>query len=133
MLRIIFLILVTVHGLIHLMGFAKAFQYAEMKQLTIAISKPVGLMWLIATLLFVASAILFLLKKDYWVIFSIAAIVISQIVIILSWHDAKLGTIENVLILIASIIGYGTWSYYDKYKNDDLRIKVCLVTSLVSG
>jgi hypothetical protein len=45
------------------MGFAKAFQYAEMKQLTIAISKPVGLMWLIATLLFVASAILFLLKK----------------------------------------------------------------------
>lgn len=118
MLRIIFLILVTVHGLIHLMGFAKAFQYAEMKQLTIAISKPVGLMWLIATLLFVASAILFLLKKDYWVIFSIAAIVISQIVIILSWHDAKFGTIANVLILIASIIGYGTWSYYDKYKND---------------
>jgi hypothetical protein len=100
------------------MGFAKAFQYAEMKQLTIAISKPVGLMWLIATLLFVASAILFLLKKDYWVIFSIGAVVISQLVIILSWHDAKFGTIANVIILLASIIGYGTWSYYDKYHND---------------
>ena len=118
MLRIIFLLLITIHGLIHLMGFAKAFQYAEMKQLIIAISKPVGLMWLIATSLFITSAILFLLKKDYWAIFSIAAVVISQIVIILSWHDAKFGTIANVIILIASIIGYGTWSYYNKYQND---------------
>ncbi|WP_276974379.1 DUF6544 family protein [Flavobacterium filum] len=118
MLRIIFLLLLTFHGLIHLMGFAKAFQYAEMKQLTIAISKPVGLMWLMATLLFVTTAILFLFKKDYWVIFSIAAVVISQIVIILSWHDAKYGTIANIIILIAAIIGYGTWSYYNKYQND---------------
>jgi hypothetical protein len=118
MLRIIFLIIVTIHGLIHLMGFAKAFQYAEMKQLTIAISKTVGLMWFIATFFFVITAILFLLKKDYWAIFAIGAVVISQIVIILSWHDAKFGTIANVIILIASIIGYATWSYYDKYQND---------------
>lgn len=118
MYRILFLILVTIHGLIHLMGFSKAFQYAEMKQLTIVISKPVGLLWLTATLLFFASAILFLLKKDYWVIFSIAAVVISQLVIILSWHDAKFGTIANIIILVASIISYGTWRYYDKYKND---------------
>lgn len=51
-------------------------------------------------------------------IFSIGAVVISQLVIILSWHDAKFGTIANVIILLASIIGYGTWSYYDKYQND---------------
>lgn len=75
-------------------------------------------MWLIATLLFITSAILLLLKKDYWFIFSITAVVISQIVIILSWHDAKFGTIANVIILIASVIGYGTWSYYNKYQND---------------
>jgi hypothetical protein len=118
MLRIIFLLIITVHGLIHLMGFAKAFQYAEMKQLTIAISKPIGLMWLTASSLFVTTAILFLLKKDYWVIFSIVAVVISQLVIILSWHDAKFGTIANVIILIAAIIGYGTWNYYNQYQND---------------
>ncbi len=116
--RIIVLVLIAVHGVIHLMGFAKAFQYAEMKQLTIAISKPVGLMWLIAALLFITAATLFLLKKDFWFIFSIAAVMISQIVIILSWNDAKFGTIANVIILIASIIGYSTWSYYNKYQND---------------
>ncbi len=41
-----------------------------------------------------------------------------QLVIILSWHDAKFGTIANIIILVASIISYGTWRYYDKYKND---------------
>lgn len=94
-----------------MMGFAKAFQYAEMKQLSIAISKPVGLLWSLAALLFVSAAILLLLNKDYWVIFSIAGIVISQIVITLSWQDAKFGTISNLIILIASIIGYSSWSY----------------------
>jgi hypothetical protein len=118
MIKFFIAFLMIVHGLIHLMGFAKAVQYAEMKQLTIAISKPVGLFWLMATLLFVISAILFLLKKEYWFIFSIAAVVISQIVIILSWHDAKFGTIANVIIVIASFIGFGTWSYYNQYQND---------------
>ena len=74
-------------------------------------------MWFIATFLFLITAILFQLKIDYWAIFAIGAVVISQIVIILSWHDAKFGTIANVIILIASIIGYATWKYYDKYQN----------------
>lgn len=34
------------------------------------------------------------------------------------WQDAKYGTIANVIILIASIVGYASWSYYNKYKND---------------
>lgn len=118
MLRIFFLLLVTTHGLIHLMGFAKAFQFAEIKQLTTTISKPVGFMWFLATFLFVITAVLFLFKKDYWAIFAIGAVLISQIVVILNWHDAKFGTIANAIILIAAIIGYATWSYYDKYQND---------------
>ncbi len=116
--RIAILVLITVHGLIHLTGFVKAFHFSEMNQLTIDISKPVGLMWLTATLLFINSAILILLKKDYWFILSIAAVVISQIIILLSWHDAWFGTFANVMILIASVIGYCKWSYYNKYQND---------------
>ena len=118
MIRFFIAFLIIVHGLIHLMGFAKAFQYAEMKQLTIAISKPLGLLWLTATLLFMTTAIVFLLKKDYWPIFAIMGVVLSQIVIISSWQDAKFGTIANVIIIIASIIGYGTWNYYDNYQKD---------------
>lgn len=118
MTKYIFASLLIMHGVIHLMGFAKAFQYAKLKQLAIAISKPVGTLWLLAALLFILSSMLFLLKKDYWTIIAIASAIISQIVIIISWQDAKFGTIANVIILIAVVIGYGTWSYYGKYKND---------------
>ncbi len=133
--RIAIIVIITVHGLIHLMGFAKAFQYAEMKQLTIAISKPVGMIWLVASLLFITSAILVLLKEGYWATFSLAAVVISQIVIILSWQDAKFGTIANVIILIASLIGYGTWRYQNKYKNEvktNLQQKAYFQNTLLS-
>jgi len=118
MLRLIILLLVTIHGLIHVMGFAKAFHYAEMKQLTMAISKPVGMVWLLAALLFIISAILFLLKKDAWVYVAIPAVIISQGVILLSWHDAKYGTIANIIILMAAIIGFATGNYYSTYQRD---------------
>ena len=41
--RWIVAILLAVHGLIHLMGFAKAFGYAELPQLTQPISREMGL------------------------------------------------------------------------------------------
>jgi len=118
MIRYIFFALLLIHGLIHFMGFAKAFHYAEMKQLMIPISKPIGMLWLFAAVLFIILAILYFFKKDYWAIFGIVAIVISQVVIVTSWGDAKYGTFANVIILVATTVGYGTWSYYGKYKSD---------------
>jgi hypothetical protein len=59
-----------------------------------------------------------LFKNDKWWIVGIIAAVISQALIVTSWQDAKFGTIANVIILIAAIIGYGTWSFSKKYKND---------------
>jgi hypothetical protein len=116
--RFILAFLITVHGLIHLMGFTKAFQYAEMKQLTMAISKPVGMVWLLTALLFMVSAILLLIRKDFWVYMAIPAVIISQGVILLSWHDAKYGTLANVIILIAASIGFATGKYYSNYQRD---------------
>ena len=40
-----------VHGLIHLMGFAKGFGYADLPQLTQPISRAWGLAWLAAAVL----------------------------------------------------------------------------------
>jgi hypothetical protein len=118
MIRFMLASVIAIHGLIHLMGMAKAFQLAEMKQLTIAISKPVGLLWLSASALFIITALLFVLKKESWVYIAFPAIIISQLVIIPSWHDAKFGTIANVIILIAAVIGFATANYYNKYQRD---------------
>lgn len=52
-----FILLVVIHALIHLLGFLKAFQLAEINQLTQHISKPMGLLWLLALILFLAAII----------------------------------------------------------------------------
>lgn len=118
MLKITFLILLVVHGLIHLLGFVKAFRLSDVKQLTQTISKPFGVIWLLAFVFFAVAVGMFAFKNSWWWMFGLIAVVTSQFLIVYFWHDAKFGTIANVIILIVSIIGYGTWSYYNKYKND---------------
>lgn len=88
-------IVLVLHGLIHLMGFAKAFGLAELPQLTHPISKPMALLWLLAAVLLVAAATALFALPPWWWVAGILAIVISQAVIITSWNDAKYGTIAK--------------------------------------
>ena len=52
--RIIFLIIVILHGLIHLLGFVKGIGLKEVKELTLPISKPLGFIWLASAFIFLA-------------------------------------------------------------------------------
>ena len=116
--KIVFIILITIHGLIHLLGFVKAYNLAPINQLGKDISKLNGIIWLISTILFIITAILFFINKDSWWILSAISIIISQYLIFVSWQDAKFGTIANLIILIVTIIGFGVWSFSGKYKNE---------------
>ncbi len=100
------------------MGFAKAYKLAEIIQLTMPISKMAGIGWLAACVLIVVCAIMLLMKNDNWWMIAIIAIVLSQILIIASWQDAKFGTILNVIILIAAIVGWGNQSFKSNYLKD---------------
>lgn len=104
--KVLFLIIFAIHGLIHLAGFAKAFNLAELSQLTRFISKTAGIMWLLAALLFLSSMGLLVLKKPEWWMVAIVAVVLSQIIIIQSWTDAKYGTILNFIILLPIIVSF---------------------------
>jgi hypothetical protein len=100
---------VLVHALIHLMGFAKAFGYAALPQLVIPISRPMGLMWLLATLLLLAAAVaLWVAPRAFWVL-GAAGVVISQVVIVASWGDARFGTLANAIVLVAVVYGAFAW------------------------
>jgi len=114
--KIILLFIIVIHGLIHILGFIKAFNLAEVNQLTRTISRPIGIFWLTTTLLFVLTAILFLFDKDYWWIAGSAAVILSQILIISSWHDAKFGTIANLILLLPLIIAFADFQP-TSYKN----------------
>jgi hypothetical protein len=89
------------HGLIHFMGPAKAFGWAELSQLQMPISRATGVVWGLAGLALLVTAALHLLGVRGWWMLALGAIVLSQGVILASWSDAKVGTIANVLILAA--------------------------------
>jgi len=116
--RTILAIIIAFHGIIHFMGFAKAFNLMEISQLTQQIPKPAGVLWLIAGLLFVLVAVLFFFNKDWWWMPAMVAIILSQALIVISWQDAKFGTIANIIVLVAVIAGFGAWNFHRSFVND---------------
>ena len=49
---------------------------------------------------------------------AVPALVLSQLLIIMYWQDAKYRTIANVIILVGFVIGYGAWSFNTMAKNE---------------
>lgn len=102
--KIILSFVIVVHGLIHLLGFVKAYDLASVEQLTEDISKTTGLIWLLTSVLFLVTVFLYFTQNDVWWVVGLVAVIISQVLIILSWSDAKYGTIANVIIAIPIIM-----------------------------
>ncbi len=109
--KYLFLIIVILHGLIHLLGFVKGFDLREVKELTLPISKPMGILWLTTAIFFIAFIVSYLIdSKSYWLI-GFIAVIFSQMLILLFWEDAKFGTIPNIIILIVSIVSFGDYNF----------------------
>ena len=100
------------------MGFAKAFDYGSISQLTKEITKTSGILWFATGLLFLICSALYLLKKDNWVYFAVIALILSQILILNNWQDAKFGTIANVIILVVTIIGIFDIKFKNEYRSE---------------
>lgn len=107
--KIALVVLMILHGAIHSMGFIKAFRIAEVSQLVNPIQRKNGVLWLLATVLFILSAIFFITEKEWWWAFSVTAVLISQYLIVNDWNDARLGSVVNIIIFLASIIGFVVW------------------------
>jgi len=119
--RWVFAVIIGLHGLIHLMGPAKAFGYADLPQLTQPISRAMGLVWLAAAVLTLsAAAALFVWPRGWWMI-GAAALVLSQTAVATSWADAKAGTIANLILLAGVAHGFftqGPTSFRAQYDRD---------------
>lgn len=120
--RIAFLIIVFLHGVIHSLGFLKGFQLKEIKELSLPLSKSMGLVWLVATALFVLYGALYLVNNKYAWLIGFLAVAVSQVLIILYWKDAKFGTIPNIVILIVSIMAYGHFNFQSLVKSETIKL-----------
>lgn len=118
MLKYVFAFIVLIHGLIHFMGFVKAFGYGNISQLTKEISKPMGFLWLLTGLLFITTAILMVLNNDSWLFLGTIAVIISQVLIFAVWSDAKYGTVANIIVLVALILSWGSLRFEHTYQVD---------------
>jgi hypothetical protein len=119
--RGVFAVVLVAHGLIHLLGFAKAFRLADLPQLTQPISPVRGALWLLAALLSVAAAAaLFVWPSGWWAI-GACAIVVSMFLIVPVWADAKFGAPGNLIALVGVVFGFlanGPTSLRAAYEHD---------------
>ena len=99
---------VVAHGALHLLGAAKGLAWAEVGQLAEPISTGLGAVWLAAAVVTISSGVLLVVRIRWWWIVGAVAVVLSQVVIVTSWADAKAGTIANVVLLVAVIYGWAS-------------------------
>lgn len=113
--------LLLLHGLIHLIGVAKAFGWADLPQLTEPISRAWGVVWLAAAVMVTASAVsLGVGARRFWMLGAVA-VILSQIAIAASWRDAWVGTIANVVLVVAVAHGWlteGPRSFHAEFLRD---------------
>ncbi len=100
--KYLFSIIIFLHGAIHLLGFLKAFEITNLPQLTGNITKVSGLFWLFAAILLFISGFGFIKKESWWNWLVIVSSIISIVLIITVWNDAKYGIIANLIFLIVA-------------------------------
>lgn len=91
--RIVFSLFLLCHGAIHLLGFLKRES-----------SWPRRLLWLVATLLFVSSALLWLIEAPYAPWPTLAAVVLSTALISTVFREAKVGLLANIVALVPVLV-----------------------------
>lgn len=121
MFRIIFTLLLLIHGFIHLIGFAKAFGWTASGRLAQPVSAPWGILWLTGGLLMFGTAIFYMMESRVWWSVALAGVLLSQILVIVFWSGAKYGTIINLLILVVALPAAGDWSFEQKV-NEEVRM-----------
>lgn len=119
--RYAFTILVITHGLIHLLGYVKAFFETDVTKQLVGVSKPIGSIWLVTFIMFMVVAIQFMTHKK-WFYLVLIAVLVSQILIILAWNDAKFGTIANIVILFVSISAFSTYRFHKMVRSESIQI-----------
>lgn len=110
----------TGHALIHLMGVAEGFGWADVAQLTTPIGVAAGVIWLLAgALTLVAAGLLALGAPTWWWALAVTAAAASQTAIVTSWSDARAGTIVNLVLLLAAGLAFasqGPSSFHAQYR-----------------
>jgi hypothetical protein len=109
---------VALHGLIHVLGFVAFWPLAKVSQLPFRTAlldgrRDVGaggirvyaVLWLLAALGYGASVLGLLTRQDWWRATMLTVTVLSLVLTLLDWNDAKAGAVVDVVILAVLLLG----------------------------
>lgn len=105
--------LLAVHGAIHVLGVLAAWRVIELPRTEAQTTASPSMLarhvtaagWSFAAVALIVAGVLCAAGRDSWWLPATAAVVLSQILIVLQWQDAKAGTIANVLVALALVPG----------------------------
>jgi len=100
MLPVVLAVIIGLHGAVHLIGFAKAFELVPSPKRDQPISRPLGLLWLLAGTSYIAAAIMLFAWPERWWVAGLIGLIASQTAIVTDWKDARFGTAVNVIIML---------------------------------
>ena len=108
----------SLHALIHLMGFVKAMNPESLPALPFPISLFKGIFWLVTALVLFFAAILLWKNIDFWWMIALFGVLLSSWLIYDYGEPAKFGWIPNILLILAIVIGWGHYHYSHMYQQD---------------
>jgi hypothetical protein len=112
-------LVLLLHGSLHLLGAAKGLGWAEVPALREPIGPALGAAWLASAVLLLVVAVLLALRVRWWWVAGAVALVVSQALVVSSWADAWAGTVANLVLLLAVVHGAaaeGPWSLRAEYR-----------------
>ncbi len=131
--RMAFVLLLTVHGLTHMMGFVKGVGLFEVPELRSPVSQAQGLLWLVAGLLFLFGGTLLVVAPTYWWVPTAVGLVLSQTLILSAWSDARVGTIANAIILVPLVVTLANLRSSSLHSQYEAAVDRALASTAPSG
>jgi hypothetical protein len=111
--EIAIVLLLAVHGLVHLIGFLATWGLARPDSVSRAptnlfhatfgspFAQLLGLVWLVALAAFLTAAVLLIGDDAAWRFIAVAGVGVSMPLVALWWRDAPIGAVANALVLVA--------------------------------
>ena len=121
--------LVVLHGVLHLLGAAKGLGVRDVATLSQPISPAIGVLWLAVAVLLLVAGVMVLGGLRGWTVVGLAAAVLSQLLVVTAWSDAKAGTVPNVILATAAVLAMlahrsdtGSWRFRNSVQQSLARI-----------
>lgn len=97
-------VLLALHGVVHLIGLGQ--------------ERQVRFAWVFACCVLVGAGVLLVVRGPWWPAAAIG-VVLSQILIVMAWSDAKAGTVPNVVIAVAVVIA-AALAHFERRSGDQI-------------